>query len=398
MKTFKSMKSLFCLALMLAMVFLFSSVATAGPYGTTAGETIANAKSADTLPLAAGELSVAVQTSDGSDTNYADTSTVVSTQVDTGFDMTPPADVSSTLVDGAVSSGDSRVVKYLLANRGNNAQPVPFDLSHLPNSDSGVAPPNVKNDSFTLELFHMDGDVAFDTTTATRVSGSDGVVNFAEGDTKSIFLVVTPRNNALPGDTVQSDVFLTDNAPIDNGDAATVGDQWQDGVPITGEDTNDTQFHNFTTTLQGSNIKVHKSLNLVSGNARPGDTIEYTITAWNDGNTASDTTLVADALPDSTVYVGGSDSTKLGGNSLNTTRDDVTSSGSLVSFSFNFDFSNDSTGASNDSTDGVPVGELDPNIKGVFLALEGIGASVGGNGYNPGDSDTVQFSYRVVIE
>jgi uncharacterized repeat protein (TIGR01451 family) len=134
-----------------------------------------------------------------------------------------------------------------------------------------------------------------------------------------------------------------------------------------------------------------------NGNTRPGDTIEYTITTWNEGNTVSDTTLVVDALPDSTVYLGGSNSSNLGGNSLNNNRDDVTSSGSQISFSFDYDFSNDASGSSNDSTDGVSDGETASNIKGVFLAMEQIGTTASGDP-SPGDPNTVQFSYRVVIE
>lgn len=376
-----------------ATCFVAVPEASAGPYGATANDSIENARSTDTIPLAPGELSIAVQNGSG-DTNYVDTNSVVTTSVDTGFDMTPPTTVAGSLGNGTVDQGNFRVVKFLLANRGNNAAEVPFDVQHHVHGDS-VTDPNVKADSFTLELFHMAGDQSFDTNTAQRVTDSAGAVNFAEGDTKSIFLVVTPRDDAQPGDTVQSDLFLTDNAPIGNGTAGTTGDQWENGDPISGEDTNDTQYHNFTTTLQGSNLKVKKSMTLVSGSARPGDTIEYTVTAWNDGTLASDTTTLVDAIPDSTVYVGGSNSSDLGGNSGNTDGPFYTGGGSAVGFDDNFVV--DGSGGE-DSTDQVSDGELAPDIARVVLDLQSVGGIVNGPGATPGDADTVQFSYRVVIE
>lgn len=387
MDTLRKYPSILWLGVVLFLVALTTPAAFAGPYGTTAGTSIDNAKTADTLPLAAGELSVQIQSADGGGTTYVDTSTVVTTTVDTGFDMTTPTDISSSLADGNVSAGDSRVVKFLLANRGNNAVPVPFDLEHFTHSDSTA----VKADSFTLELFHEAGDVAFDTSTATRVSGSQGSVNFAEGDTKSIFLIITPRDNATPGDDVKSELFLTDNAPIENGDNTTVGDQWENGASISGEDTNDTQFHDFTTTLQGSNIKVRKSLELVSGSARPGDTIQYTITAWNDGNAAADTTTVVDAIPDSTVYVAGADGDTLGGNAGNT-------DGPFFGGGTNLGFDEDFTTNGNEAQTASGITGGAENVARVVLDLAELKQGINGDGPAAGDQDTVQFSYQVTIE
>lgn len=360
----------------------------ASVYGTTSNQSIENAKqpTGGTLPLSAGELSIAFQNESGSDTQYADTTSVVSTTVDTGFDISSV----SFPTDGNVNAGDSRVAKYIVANRGNNSNPIPFKLRHLDFSDS-----DNENPSFTLELFHRDGDVSFDTNSATKVTGSSGTVNFAEGDTKSVFAVISPKDSSSPGDTIRSASFVTDQAPISNGDPATAGDQWERGKPIGTEDSFDTQTGNFLTTLQGSNLKVKKSLNLVGGSARPGDTVEYTITAWNDGNQPADTVTLVDAIPDSTSYVV---------NSANEINDGGNTDGShsgnantFVGFDFDFDPNSGDEVASDGGLSANSEG-VDPSVVSIFWPLDQIQTKVNGDGANPGDQDTVQFSYQVLID
>jgi len=384
-----SFSSLLFLGLM-AVVFVPT---TATAVGTTAGDTLPNGlkPSGGTLPLASGQLSVEVVKQGGADTMYADTDSVVSTTVDTGFDIGTIGNPGGPFT--VAEDGDSVAVPFVVSNLSNNAQPIPFSTEHLVRADSGVM-----NDSFTLDLYVADGDVSSIPPGATNLNTSGDNVDFAEGDTKTIFAVITSKDTGLVGDEVESDFFVTDNAPI-NGPGSNennvVGDQWQDGSPINGVDSNDTQTFTFTTSISGPNIFVRKNVSLVAGSARPGDTVQYTITAWNDGDQASDTTTLVDAFPDSTVYVGGSDADTLAGNSINTASVFGTNSGSAFGFDDNFvqDGSSDE-----DSTDGVSSGELAPALVRIVLPLEGILAQVGGDGPNPTSDDTIQISYRVVIQ
>ncbi len=173
--------------------------------------------------------------------------------------------------------------------------------------DSGV------ESKFTWELFHEDGDGGsgdetnqFDTGFETSISDTNDDVMFAENEVDTLYAVVTAKSDASNGDTLGNKVFATDNAPFGNGDAALSGDQWENGAPISVVDSNDTQERFFQTSVIGPNLKISKSFSLDSGEARPGDTVTYTITAWNNGDDTGHNVDIVDAIPTETTYVAGS--------------------------------------------------------------------------------------------
>lgn len=288
------------------------SGAIAGPNGTTSLQDVINAKSVSggTIAANSGEVSVQWTNTTGSDTTYTDTNTTVATTVDTGFDMIPGMNSNyPTEGNQTVTPGDSVVYTIQVKNEGNNAKAVPFTLNLK--TDSGV------DGEFTQELYQDSNDNnTFDTGTDAEVTssavGSDSDILFMEDSAETFFAVVTAKNSASNGDTLGNDFFVTDNAPIGNGTGGTAGDQWEDtdaiggGVPITGEDANDTQDVFFRTEVQGPVLSVSKSFSLVSGSARPGDTVEYSITVENTGADTASNEAVVDAMPDSTTFVPGS--------------------------------------------------------------------------------------------
>jgi uncharacterized repeat protein (TIGR01451 family) len=384
------------LLLALSLMMAVPGALQAAVSGTTGGVTIENANTAETLPVSAGELSVQFQNVDGTDTNYVDTSTTVTTTVDTGFDI---GDISFPTTAQSVSQGETLVVAIPVYNLSNNPGNIPFNVEHLTPTDS------TSNDSFSLEFYWEDGNQTssdFDNGGAgeTQLGSGTGTIPFAAGDTKTLYAVVIPDSTALPGDTIQSNLFVTDNAPI-NGPGSNMngvtGDQWERGSVISVADSYDTQSDTFVTTLQGSNLKISKSLSLPSGSARPGDTIEYTITAWNDGNQVADTVTLVDAIPDSTSYVVGSATVvDDGGNGDGDHTGE--SSGAEFGFDNDFDLSNGSANWSSSSDLSANSEGVDPNVATIFWPLDQINTIVNGPGPGVGDQDTIQFTYRVQID
>jgi uncharacterized repeat protein (TIGR01451 family) len=381
------------LLVVLSLLVAVPGTLQAAVSGTTGGVTIENANTAETLPVSAGELSVKFQSIDGSDTNYQDTSTTVTTTVDTGFDV---GNISFPSASQTVTSGETLVLAVPVYNLSNNPGNIPFDVEHLDHSDS-----NTSNDSFSLDLYYESGNhpTADFSGGESQVAGNDGTIQFAAGETITLYVTVTPNDTATAGDTIQSDLFVTDNAPIgpDGSNTSLAGDQWERGSVINVADQYDTQSDTFVTTLFGANLEITKSVSLPDGSARPGDTVEYTITAWNDGNQAADTVTLVDAMPDSTSYVVGSATEANDGGNGNGSHTGE-SSGTFVGFDNDFDLSNGSANWSS-SSDLSPNSEgVDPNVATIFWPLDQIGASVNGSGGNAGDADTVKFSYRVQIQ
>lgn len=289
------------LILIMGGLFLLQAQAVqAGPNGTTSLRDIINANSPDDsdTPNEAGEMSVEWANRNAQDTQYADSPGTVETSVDTGYDQIPISDPAG--APGTLTAGDSQVYTLRVQNKGNNAKAVEFTLQL--SEESGTTA------SFSTEWFQEDsGNNSFDTNTDARVNsvGSDSPVFFAENEAETYYAVITAHSDASDGDTLENRFFSTDNAPIGNGSAGTPGDQWENTTVIAGgaEDANDTQNVFFTTSIEGPVLEVSKSFDLVSGEARPGDTVAYTLTLTNTGSDTANNVSVYDAMPDSTTLV-----------------------------------------------------------------------------------------------
>jgi uncharacterized repeat protein (TIGR01451 family) len=296
---FLKMSNLMAILMMFALLIIGTLPAQA--VGTTALSDILNALDTDTTPLSAGQMSVKWTNGTGFDTQYADSAGQLATTVDTGYDMTV---LSDTLTPGAsqgLTPGDSVVYAIPIRNLGNNASAIPFSHHHLVKSDSTAT-----HDTFTLELYVENGEIgagAFDPSTATALTASSDAVLFNENEEKTLFAVVTADVNAADGDTLVTSFLATDNAPLVG--ASTTGDLWERGQPIVGDDTYDTQYLFFTTSVSGPVLEIEKSLALTSGRGRPGDTVEYTITVSNTGGDTAVNVDVVDAMPQYTTYVTG---------------------------------------------------------------------------------------------
>lgn len=313
--------------LLVALMGAVSVPALAGPNGTTSGETTANAlPTGDTLPQAAGEMSVRWTNTTGGDTQYDDTSTNIVTTVDTGFDMSRID--SDPAVPANLSAGDSVVYEMPVRNLGNNATDVPFNFNQIATSGT--------TGSFTWELFAENDDAgggdslnSFDTGSETRITDTSPSIPMAENELDTLYAVITAKSSAGNGDTIENRLFATDNAPIDgpgSNDGALLGDQWEDSGVIATEDARDTQYVFYTTTVSGPVLDITKNIDggLSSGSYRPGDTVGYRITVTNSGSDTADNVEVVDAMPDSTTYVVGSAgvSNVDNGNAISTEFDD----------------------------------------------------------------------------
>ncbi len=385
-------KSLYFLLLVVMALGLSNAPALAYTLG---GSQIENAKSTDTFPLNPGQMSVRWVNKEGADTQYSDTPTSLTTEVDTGYDIVnivnaKTSDSWTISVAGAVASqastagetepknvtaGDTVVHAYQVHNRSNNAAPIPFRLSHYFND--GVT---TSNDTFVVELFYVDATQTadqFDTTTANRISGNDTAeLNFIYNEVKTVYAVITVKSNASNQDSVTSRFLASDQVDPSRGDTATAGDQWEEGTSLANgtADNNDTQVMWMTTTVSGPVLDISKSLASLApqGTYRPGDTVEFTITVTNTGADTAYTVVLSDAVPDSTTYAPGS---AAGGNTL--------TGNTLTETRYYTSASDDETAAS--------TGADDTNTRKVAWEIAEIGPTGAGN-------DSVAITFQVLID
>lgn len=365
---------------------------------TTGGDTVENAKSADTLPLSAGEMSVRWENENLTDTQYADTPTAIVTDVDTGFDIVNISDSAgsdtwnvaqnSSAVSASeapangddtttvnVSTGDSVVHAFQVDNKSNNPGMIPFRVSHDTN---GIT----QSDSVTLELFYENGAnqaTNFDSTTATRIDDNDtDQLMFTQDEIKTVYAVQTIKSTAQNGDTVESQFTVSDQAPSSNGQTGTTGDQWEDGHSLANGtvDDNDTQTLWMKASVAGPVLDISKSLSSLApqGTYRPGDTVEYTITVNNTGGDTAHNVIVSDAMPDSTTYVGGS------ADNSNTMNGNPTPSTSFFA-------------STSDPEDGGSTTSDDGTAEKVAWEIGTISAEPAGN-----NNDTVELTFQVTID
>lgn len=266
---------------------------------TQALEEIVNAiDPGDAMPDTQGQLVVRWTNPAGGDTTYAGT-TAISTSVDTGYDINDIAGENLDTGTATIGAGDSRVIAIGVENYGNNATAIDFDAYHL------IEGSDISNDTFTMSLYWEDGFSGpgdFDEGTATEIGPDRSSVPFEYADQKTFFAVITAEPDASDGDEVNSEYFVTNNAPK----ITASGDGWERGEPIGEDDTYDTQYLTFTTTVAGPVLSITKSQDVVEDDARPGGQIDYTLEITNTGSdTATDVTVV-DAVPQFATYVGGS--------------------------------------------------------------------------------------------
>ena len=248
------------------------------------------------------------------DTGYSAPSELVTNTVDTGWDMSDITAADSQFVDSVsdtflgdteiITAGDSVVRAVRVANMGNNYAAIDFSALHEPLTD---------NDTFNLSLYYEDGFLTaeeFDPTFAEVGTGGTGgvsgdIVGWTMGQVRTIFLVVESHADAADGDEVKSDFLITNNAPVFGENLSTSGDGWERGTP-TDEDQYDTQTGVFWTQLAGPVIEIDKDQEIPSGQTRPGDTINYTLTLDNTGGDTASDVVIVDAIPQFTSYVVGS--------------------------------------------------------------------------------------------
>ncbi len=281
-----------------------------------------------------GELVVNWTNLAGGDTGWKAPEQTVTDSVDTGWDMSDiaAADSSTIDVDGAdepvfsrarfgteeernigadtvsMSAGDSVVRAVQVANLSNNYVDIDFSGYH---DTIAEEIDQIEEGSFSLELFYEDGfreATDFDSGDVgggiTRVDGADGDIDgWTMGEVKTIYLVISADDQVSDGDYVESEFFITNNAPVHDDDASTSGDSWERGLP-TAEDRFDTQWGYFVTEITGPRMMIDKrARDTGAWRMRPGDTVGYEIAIVNYGSDKATEIEVVDAIPEHTTYV-----------------------------------------------------------------------------------------------
>ncbi|MFB6345494.1 MAG: hypothetical protein ABEK50_06960, partial [bacterium] len=213
-----------------------------------------------------------------------------------------------------VSAGDTVVYAVVIENKSNNRNPIPFNFKNVMTNADGpvgdsIANPTTNDDTFALDLATEPGSKSaanFDTAVVNHTDGpGDSSYFMTEAETVTVYAHVRVRSLATQGDSVDHDLWATDNANPGNGDGTKVGDQWQwPGGPTSSKgDGEDTQARVLHTEVAGPSMTISKELRLVTGEARPGDTVMFKITVDNTGNDTAFNAAVYDAMPDSTTMV-----------------------------------------------------------------------------------------------
>ena len=376
--------------------------------GTSSQTTITNGvfTPGDTVPQAAGRLSVAYQISASvPDSIYSGfTSAGVSVTVDTGYDMaligTPP--------DSRAAIGDTVSYGYWIKNTGNATLRIYFDSAGHPASqgDSGPAAGSANwsiPGSYKVYT-DSDNDGSWDNgdTIIGPYQGAANYIQLAPDASDTMVLVVAIPGDANDGETTTAFLLVTNRAPVGNG--STTGDGWQDSVPYTGTER-DTQYDTTVTTVVGPNVFLDKTMSEETpGRSRPGDTLVINITFDNDGGDTARGVEIMDAIPNNTRYVRNSaDSGIYLGNSNQT----ATSYGDS---DITVTFDTDAPGAEMDfkdteghQSDTAPTTGPNQTVRAIRWSLEtplgeNNGDAKGTVNFNNGDYDNGRVAYRVVIE
>ncbi|MBI4178785.1 DUF11 domain-containing protein [bacterium] len=305
-----SSKSLvFMLALVLVGFMAGSAMGAA--VGTSSTDSITNGVfvAGDTIPQAAGELSISYKkAASNPDSNYAGPSAVAQISVDTGYDL----EVIGTPADRRVAIGDTASYAYQIINLGNATLRIYFDSYFHPTGQSDSGPGSNASTNWDLPgSYKVWTDSNVDGVWAT----GDTIITFVElasGASDTVVMVVVVPTNANDAESSYASILVTNRAPIGNG--STTGDGWQDSVPFTGTEL-DTQYDTTVTTVSGPNVIVSKTIVELTGTrSRPGDTLVITITFDNDGADSARGVELFDAVPANTRLVPNFDSGSFLGN------------------------------------------------------------------------------------
>lgn len=285
--------SLFLILVTGIILCLTTSIAEATGSASYSSITNAISPSGGTLPLNAGELSIAFQL--GSDSSYVDTSVSLTVKVDTAYDM----ELNDSGVGweayfvkaDTVPAGDTAVFSVWITNQSNAALPISFAHTYL--SDSVFKSYQV--------YFDLNNNNQYDVGADQKVTGDSVMAADASG---TFFFVVYTYDTSPDGSVGRSRGRITDSAPVRYG--STTGDGWEDTQPLYGsDDTEDTFIFTFRTAILGPLMRISKVIADSSG-LRPGDTIQYKITYDNDGGDSANNLIIVDAVPNYTSFVTGS--------------------------------------------------------------------------------------------
>ncbi|MEW5693919.1 MAG: hypothetical protein AB1765_11565 [Candidatus Hydrogenedentota bacterium] len=261
--------------------------------GTDSGTTIVNANDAsDSIPDAAGEMSLSAANSSGSDTQYTDSTSTLCCTVILAFDLAP-IDSNSLMTADTGNPGDTEVYKYHIRNLGNGS--VFLTFSH---TASGTPYGTAWGDTRYNVYHDADEDNAYDAGTDTRVYEN---YPLAPDNSETFFATVAIPSYASDGDSSVSVFKVTDNAIIKTSYGSTTGDGWEGGVPIWSNDSYDTQYDTVTTYVIYAVVRMAKRISS-AGNYRPGDTIQYEIIYDNDGADTAKFVTIYEAIPTNTTY------------------------------------------------------------------------------------------------
>lgn len=279
------------LVLLAALVGMFGAASDVFATGTNAGDSVTAAyfTSTDTIPQSLGRLSLAYVSGNlTADTLYKGPSSTVSRTVDTGWDLTPlnaPADSNSAHARDTVSYG------YYIKNTGNAAATI--DVAAI---FASVGSDTNWGSSAYKVFYDLDNDGSWDNGDTVITS-----LTLAADGAETLAVVALVPYNAAEDDSSGTRFYVSNRAPATG--SSVTGDMWEAGAPLGGNDNYDTQVDTVVTRVVGPNVRVSKSQILLTGRARPGDTIEYSITIDNDGSDSASNVVIYDAISQNATYV-----------------------------------------------------------------------------------------------
>lgn len=299
--------------LLAALMAMLGAAGEVFAVGTAAGDSLTNGyfTSGDTVPQNVGRLSIAYYPIGlGSDTAYKGSASDTRQLVDTGYDLAAinaPADSNGARARDTIGYG------YVIQNKSNAT--LTMDVAGIFSSTGsdtnwGSSAYKVFNDANNDGVW-ADGDAVITT------------VSLAADAYDTVTVVVLVPTTAVEDDSSGTRFFVSDRATIVSG--SVTGDLWENGNPlVASNDANDTQYDTVTTRVIGPNVKVTKQQALLSGRARPGDTIVYNITFDNEGSDSANNLVIYDAIPKNSTFVPNSaDSAILASNTFVAAYDDT---------------------------------------------------------------------------
>ena len=306
--TFKRLRgisnSLSCLFFLLPLLILLLP-ATSYAAGTAANTSITNGtfSTGDTVPQSASKVAIGYRIAGNhapQDTRYAGfNSSGVSVTVDTGYDLkrlNAPSDSTG-------YAGDTLTFPYLIQNLSNGSIRIDLDTFR-----QGIGLSDTDWGSGAYHVFYDNNSDSKYTAGETEVTS----IILPAGSSQIILVTVAIPTTAVDGDSSHFTMVVTDNAPKNWN--STTGDGWEDSLPISGNDSRDTQYDTVVTRVSAANVIVTKTVSEVTaGNSRPGDTLEFVIAFDNDGTDSARGVTIYDAVPGNARYVWNSADTNQGG-------------------------------------------------------------------------------------